>query len=411
MVLKTLSYFSKSRFSKRFPKFKNKVENLEDHYCQWREYAPPRKLEEWCLGLKVEVKDLFRSSYGVSSTKPSGYDMGLVPEDVLLEQIMKKASFRESLNLIIDDSKIVNCPLDFFDYSGREYKPKDMEFTRPSHFSKLEINGVVKKLTIRGGIIENLIISIVIPEIIIENCCIGNFKFKSANQPNVYLENCWIGGLTLQGGAVYDFLAKNGWICNIRTLPPEEGNPFRGSVIFKDVGLPTSKIRSDLYKGTQQYRNLRSHFEKLQNGPMAGLMRAKELASDRESDSGVSRLFNWVYCIASGYGRWPGLAFIWSLVFLVLNIMILTGTDGVSVDSPKGTWQLEWQGDDFSSQFGRASILTFQTVINPFTIFVAKSAFKFNSLWATIQTFFFVILADASFVFGSLAIRKRLKFS
>ena len=148
---------------------------------------------------------------------------------------------------------------------------------------------------------------------------------------------------------------------------------------------------------------------------MAGLMRAKELASERETDpAGVSWFFNWVYCIASGYGQKPGRAFIWSLVFLVINIVILTCTDGVRVDSrnlPEEAWQLEWRGDNLGSQFGRASILTFQTVINPFTIFVAKSAFKFNSLWATILTFFFVILADAAFVFGSLAIRKRLKFS
>lgn len=409
MVLRTLLYLSKW-----FPKFAKKIESIEDWYRQWREYAPPRKFECWCLDLKSIGKDILRASYRVSFSRPDIQYVDTTPEDELLRIIMERASARESINLLIDGSKIINCSMDFFEHSGSKYEPKDMEFTKPSHFYQLDINGAVKKLTIRGGIIENLIISMIIPEIIIENCCIGRFSFKAGNQPNMRLENCWIGKLTLHGGAVHDFLIKDGWICNIKTLPPEEANPFRGSVTFKNVGLPTSEDRSALYKGSQQYRNLRSHFEKLQNGPMAGLMRAKELASDRESDSGVSWFFNWVYCIASGYGRRPGWAFIWSLVFLLINIMILTGSDGVRVDSlnlSQGTWQLEWQGDGFRSQFGRASILTFQTVINPFTIFVAKSAFKFNSLWGTIHTFFFVLLADAAFVFGSLAIRKRLKFS
>ena len=203
MVLKTLSYLSKSKFSKRFPKFKDKVESLEDRYCQWREYAGPRKFECWCLGLKPVPKDSLRASYRVSSSRPDAQYVDTSPEDELLRIIMERASARESISLLVDSSKIINCSLDFFEHSGSKYEPKDMEFTRPSHFSKLEINGAVKKLTIRGGIIENLIISMVIPEIIIENCLIGNFEFKAANQPNVYLENCWIGKLTLHGGAVH----------------------------------------------------------------------------------------------------------------------------------------------------------------------------------------------------------------
>jgi len=46
MVLKTLSYLSKSKLSERFPKFKETIEGIEDRYCQWREYAGPKKFEE-----------------------------------------------------------------------------------------------------------------------------------------------------------------------------------------------------------------------------------------------------------------------------------------------------------------------------------------------------------------------------
>ena len=81
------------------------------------------------------------------------------------------------------------------------------------------------------------------------------------------------------------------------------------------------------------------------------------------------------------------------------------------MNSDRGTWQLEWCEDGLFYEVGRASIVTFQTAMNPFTIFVVESAFKFKSIWGLIHTLFFVILADGAFLFGVFAIRKQLKFS
>ena len=116
---------------------------------------------------------------------------------------------------------------------------------------------------------------------------------------------------------------------------------------------------------------MRSHFEKLQNGPLAGLMRAKELASERETDPvGVSWLFNWVYCVASGYGQKPGRALIWCLFFLAISTVNLILTDGVWVDpEAKTASQYGWAVGEPPEKFVNAFILTFQTAINPFTIF------------------------------------------
>jgi len=421
MVLKTLSYLLESKFSKRFPKFKNKVESLEDRYCQWREYAGPRGFEESVITVRgsfgeaqlLKVSDyIHRFSIEHNSTNPS--------KEQIVEYILAEGKSERVSHLVIDTSLGAGgVGLKLSD----EVKPQNI-FSGQVHYAKLEIKGSQDFLIIKGAHIRNLYMEHPVKHMVsINNCCINEIYFPrgkddqngEGRMPWVEINDSWIGRLNLNPQSVHDFRISDSWICSVNCPPPDQPNPFVGSVKFHKVKMPTSD-RSRVYRetGTQQFRNLRAHFEKLQNGPMAGQMRAKELVSERETDSGVSWFFNWVYCIASGYGRKPGWAFIWSLVFLVLNIMILTGADGVRVDSlnlSQGAWQLEWQGDDFRSQFGRASILTFQTVINPFTIFVAKSTFKFKFLCGLIHTFFFVILADAAFVFGSLAIRKRLKFS
>lgn len=409
MVLKTLSYLSESKFSKWFPKFKEEIEGIEDRYCQRWEYAGPAKFEEWAQSLTHSSgENLNTNKYCGDYVK----QLRKAPDsDSITNWIIEQGMSRNTNIMIINDSISKVYFLDFGQGAISEKEPQDLELDS-CHFGTLNIQKQSIDLTIRNAIIKNIVISKGKINLKFENCCIGKIDFHPGEK-SIIIQHSWIGNINFHPSSIHNLLIKGGWICSITGPATYETNPFRGSVDFKNVKLPTSKENSILFKGAQQYRNLRVHFENLQNGPMAGLMRAKELASERESDSGVSWFFNWVYCIASGYGQRPERAIIWFFVFLIINIIILTYADGVTVDSKltKGAWQLEWQGDDLPSQLGRASILTFQTVINPFTIFVAKSTFKFNSLWATIQTFFLVLLADTAFIFGSLAIRKRLKFS
>lgn len=412
MILKTLSNLSNSSFSKRFPKFKEKIEDWEDRYCQWREYAGPHGFEDrFQFITRSPSTTLSTQKFRNDFTEENGRQAN---ELEIIDFIMDEARNGAPTRLIINDSIKHGFDMDLLDEQKDPRGPQDI-YLNPPHFNYLSLRSNINRLSIRWAVIEELHVSHSIKELILENCCIGKILFEERTL-SVDIYNSWFGYFNLGPTSIINLWIGGGWLCAINCPPAyvHEENPFLGSVDFVDVNLPTSPKQSLIYKGTQQYRTLRAHFERLQNGPMAGLMRAKELASERESDSGVSWLFNWVYCVASGYGRKPGWAFIWSMVFLALNIMVLTGFDGVRVDSQnltQGAWQLEWQGDDFLSQFVRASILTLQTVINPFTIFLAKSAFKFKSLYGLIHTFLFVILADAAFVFGSLAIRKRLKFS
>jgi len=345
MILKTLSYLSISKFAKRFPKFKEEIEDWEDHYCQWREYAGPQGFEDRFQFITVDAgENLSTQKFQRDFVRTSGHQPD---EPDVIEYIMNEARNVTPTRLVINDSIAKNFDMDLFDELGGQGGPQDI-YLNPPHFHYLEISSNIDRLNIRWAVIEELRLSSTPKELILENCCIGKIEFGHRGM-SVDIHDSWIGHFNLEPNSISNLWVGGGWLCAINCSPAHahEENPFRGSVDFVDVKLPTSQKQSLIYKGTQQYRNLRVHFERLQNGPMAGLMRAKELASDRESDSGVSWLFNWVYCIASGYGQKPGRAFIWSLVFLVLNIMILTGADGVRVNSlnlSQGAWQLEYRG-------------------------------------------------------------------
>lgn len=381
---------------------------------KWREYwelTPPRKFEEWCKS-RSQLTDKPEETQGMVSefAKKTGTS---ADDNSISEMVMDRGLKKEQNRLVINDGIINECSLDFFKIEEVNKKPRDMDLASP-HFNYLVINQS-KKLFIRGAVIEFLEININgVQEVIIENSCIGHISFYAHRPLVIEIRDSWMGRFLVRLNSIVNLRIEGGWICAIDCPATYEDNPFSGSVDFEKVKLPTSKNKSILFQGAQQYRNLRSHFEKLQNGPMVGLMRAKELASERETDSGVSWVFNWIYFLASNYGRYPGRAFGWFFLFLVINFACLFWFDGGRMEvnniSP-GSWQHSYKGDDSTSKMVRSALLTFQTVVNPVGIVSTKSDFQFNTLRGTIHTFVLVLFADAAFIFGSLAIRKRLKVS
>jgi len=368
MILKTLSYLSESKFSKWFPKFKEKIGRIVDCYCQSREYAGPGKFEEWAQSLK------HTSGESLNTNKYYGdyvQQFKKAPDsDSITNWIIEQGVSRTTNLMLINDSYSKEYFLDFGQGANGEKEPQELELDS-CHFGTLNIQKPSIDLTIRNAIIKNLVIGKGKIDLKIENCCIGKIDILTGEKHTI-IQHSLIGNIDFHTNSIHNLLIKGGWICTITGPATYQDNPFHGSVDFENVKMPTSKKHSILFKGAQQYRNLRAHFEELQNGPMAGLMRAKELASDMETtNSWVTRLFSWVYSVASGYGQKPGRAFIWFFVFLAMNVVILTWTDGVRMDEelPNGAWQ-----KDYSSQFDMASILTVQKAMNPFMIFVAKSA-------------------------------------
>lgn len=381
---------------------------------KWREYwelAPPRKLEKWSKHpiAPPPGKNHDMAKFVIESRRTTG---NYPDEKFILNHIMEIGVEKTSVNLAINDPVTENCSLDFFEAENSKLEPKDMDLSLP-HFNSLHFKKPLRGLVIRGAIISVLNIDHNVNELIMENCCIGRINFSST-QTSTKIKNSWIGVFHLSQNNFINLLIEGGWICLIDCPPSHEPSPFRGSVDLKDVKLPTSQKKSLIFQGPQQYRNLRSHLEKLQNGPMVSLMRAKELASERETDSGLSYVFNWIYFLASNYGRYPGRAFLWSILFLVLNFAFLFWFDGGKINpniAASQDWQQSYIENNDISKMVRSAFLTFQTVINPFGIVFSKSAFQFHTLCGLIHTFIMVIFADAAFIFGSLAIRKRLKVS
>ncbi|MCH7500545.1 MAG: hypothetical protein IH886_11145 [Nitrospinae bacterium] len=393
-----------------------------DCYRQWLEFAGPAKFEESVTNLtgpsfKAEtltVLDLVQKNKIENDSNPT--------KEKILEYIINEGKSDGARNLTIDLSL---SPVTLRLELSNKVKPNEI-FSMPEHFAKLEIDEKQDDLIIIGGHIEHLYIKAPIKyHVQIISCCInhihfnrslgdeGTFnKYQGQPVPSVVIKNSWIGELHLMPKSVHHFNCKKSWICSIKFPPLASDNPFVGLVVFDKVKMPTS-TRSGLLGlgGTQQFSFLRAHFEKLQNGPMAGFMRAKELASEREKEWGITKYFSLAYFIISNYGQNPGKALRWCLFFLAINFSILYCTDGVKVDSPKGTWQMELCEEGIFYEVGRAAILTIQTAIIPFAIFSTKASFKFKSLGVLVSNFPLTLFADGAFLFCVFAIRKRLKFS
>lgn len=384
---------------------------LKDYLFQWLELAPPRNFEEWCKSRKhlqpqpMETSKLLIKIEDKPTRKP--------PNEITAnETIVELGQKKEQIRLIVNDPIIKNGNLDFFKMEDSKKTPEEMDFSA-SHFNYLRINnGEIFKIT--GAVIEFLEInSQSLKELILDNCCIGQIYFHANSISSVLIKNAWIGTLDLRLNSIINLRIEEGWICSINCPATYEDNPFRGSVDFEKVKLPTSKKNSILFQGAQQYRNLRAHFEKLQNGPMSGLMRAKELASERESDKGFSKLFNWIYYIISSYGRNPGKAFIWFWVFLLLNFAFLYSFDGGVISPNQNTPEqiMKLQDNSLSQTSLRVIRLISDGIFNPAGIFRTNKPINFKTYWGPFYTLGFILMADASLIFFGLSIRKRLKFS
>lgn len=405
---------------KRFPRIEETRKDWIDNYPQQLELAGPRKFEESVQGLGIrpplnEKEIFFVSKYINDQKKHNGRD---VTDEDILKHILHFAKDAHPLKFVIDGKHNFKKGLRLNLMEEKDAIDPQKIFSGPEHFRELVINIRQDIIVITGAHIHKLIIDTpVLDYLEIHNCCINNIIFSSISQDppasSMKISDSWIGRLYIGSKYIKDLNVERAWILAINCPAADNENPFTGSVKFRKVKMPTSEEMSLVYKetGTQQYRNLKAHFENLQNGPMAGLMRAKELASERENlHSKLTVYFSWLYFLISDYGQKPERAFKWFFGLLILNIFILFLTDGVVVASGNsGAWQSGWSGDDLWSQFVRAVVLTFQTAINPFTIFLTKSAMQLKSLFGFVHTLLLIFLAVAAFIFGSLGIRKQMK--
>jgi len=186
-----------------------------------------------------------------------------------------------------------------------------------------------------------------------------------------------------------------------------------------NVYFPTKK--SLLFKGPQQYRNLRAHFEALQNSPAASLMRAKELASERETDKGLSKFFNYIYFFVSNYGLSPGRP-LWWLVIVYLSMVCFlfpfkeAGINIYSkyIEKPPPlknvkSKRLLMKRFFLEEKMRDSLILPLQTMVNPAGIFRRNQITHAKTRTGKTVILFLSLIADGLIIFTIAGLRKRFK--
>jgi hypothetical protein len=304
-------------------------------------------------------------------------------KNIINEAINK--SLETPIYLVTDIESVENkLSFDFSNADGRAFDPKKIKVDQKCNISTWEAQK--GDLLIKGAIVGKLNINInEYQSINLENCCIYEIVVNLDTKVNLTLNRCLIGKLVLWKNSINNLSINEGAIISMLSPPPGVDNPFKGSVTFDSVYFPTKK--SLLFKGPQQYRNLRSHFEALQNTPAANLMREKELASEREADKGLSKVFSWLYFIISNYGTKPGKPLWWLLgVYVLMSLIIYT---------QKGLLE--------------SLILPFQAILYPVGVLRKESNFSELSICVKFLIQILALVADGLIIFVIAGLRKRFK--
>lgn len=254
----------------------------------------------------------------------------------------------------------------------------------------------------------------------INNCHISEFICNGNYRIKLISKNSWIGKIKLGAGSFRDALFMRGGILGLECPPPQEGNPFLGSVEFSKTYLPRRR-RNSFMDGAQPYRNLRAHLVKLENSQAAGLMHVHELDMERETDpSWFNRLLSAGYSIASRYGTstgWPlawfgGLWFIGLLVIATVDGAVLENrvppNDAVSGENAT-SWRSDLEGDGFWSRLGRSALLAFKSIIGPLILIDSRGAVTPSEPYLVFLLFFLGLFQTAFLFLFFLALRRRFR--
>jgi len=370
----------------------------------------PAGFDEWCaranLPGDVQAENYIGFAKGRAKEDKAGRDS--LPGEFF--QNLTKIDRKKKCDLTINGYQSVNN-FEFIFSSGLPVLPTGETY---DDFHQNIIEVAAREVRIEGVAVRLLRVPAVESHVYLKNCYISQLGFDTGAQGgrSVYMENSWVGTLSISGNAIQHFSMKGGGIGTINCPAPEDNNPIKGSVIFDEVFFPTKENQTKLFGGSQPYRHLRAHLEKLNNGPMASLLRKAELRSERyESDRWLTKALNFFYDKASGYGGSPGLPLIWAALFYSLAVWFAfqfdTGTTPLTQNLYSG-----WRANLCDVGVGhiwRAFYLPAQSMISPAGLFSARSLVTANTALGGAVFTVAGLVMDVLIFLSILAIRKRFK--
>lgn len=246
----------------------------------------------------------------------------------------------------------------------------------------------------------------------VENCSIGVLSILGVSA-EVSSERTHVGNLELQPNALKHYEMRHGSLLNVTCPPSGGGNPFTGTVSFKDVFFPRER-GIFILKGPQPYRNMRHHLRSLENAQMANLIHSAELAVEREDDSWTNRVLSYVYEWASDFGSSALRPLLWQLLLISLSMLLILYSDGAvpalsEQASSLSGWQTFLVEPTTSGDYTRAFYLAVQPLVNPIGIFGVKSLLVPKYPWLAVWLSLHGLLAVVLLALLVFAIRRRFK--
>ncbi len=392
-----------------------KLNNFRNWLLPWQA-CPPKNFKEWILSEEPNLPIPQSFSYKELYDKVLKLNFDRQYQELEIkkfyEDLVEKAS-KGPVNLAInlDEGHDHNHVIDFNQFCSFKNVNEFDKSTPPNFLSISKVNG--HNLTVKRAIIKDVSFSRR-GKVIFENCLIKKLVIAHKACIDLFLNECLVGEIVINSGSVKNFEIHRGWICSVDCPTQDKENPFLGSVILSNVQFSYLKSPSLISGGPQQYRNMRAHLESLQNVPAANLMRAKELATEYESEHGLNKWFNGFYGISSNYGLNPGRPWIWlALLFFIMFAFLFARCEGklgqeLKFYKDKG-WRSGLLKQDHWGRASRAFLLQLQTMANPFGIAGRHNLVVPNSFGIKILLFLFGLLADGLIILSVFCIRKRFK--
>ena len=260
----------------------------------------------------------------------------------------------------------------------------------------------------------NIIIS---QKIHLDNCLIKQITVQNSPKGSLGVENCRIGKIEIQKNAINSLTLYNTII--LRFICPEPGieSPFTGgSIKFDKLHMPYSKDHSKEFTTSQDFTNLRTHLESLQNSSATSLIRSYEMRSLRPSERPISKAvstFNW---ITSDYGRQPERALFLIMLMMIFTIFILTYYHGTAVSFCNGVPSFNTtenlpeyiSGDTLTGRLSRSIILGIRS-FNPFTLFDSRLRIVPINQYYAMLLFINSLVCDLLLAVIIIAVRRKMR--
>ena len=241
----------------------------------------------------------------------------------------------------------------------------DLQIHKDSKLHVFDVNTRdVGACELNSVIIGRLRVGTITTLLSLDHCRVGSLLIVMGDKlTNVQIKDSWIGYLDVKSRAVHDLLIEGGTIRSVKCPAPDEENPFTGHVRFENVNFPTD-LKSGFREGAQPYTNLRAHLEELQNAPMAGLMRSFELKTERHTDRGFNKFWNYVWGWCANYGYSPGRPLWWVLGLYLVTALGLWIWDGGVLTQDASAYP-GWEDWFTCNDWFRAAYLPLRPIISP----------------------------------------------